>query len=174
MPKKEDSFFIRHTVTTNAALFTQEAIDLGAFVDALGMSILKVHSVSVQYQNQADPARHIQPTKQSTCKLSWQLTTQSQSSIISLGERTVFGSGHLVVGENANTDYAPTICYETEDANAQTWRNGYAIAVDQVYLGVDKSATLYNSEEVDITVLLECTVERLNKESALALALSQQ
>ena len=174
MPKKEDSFFIRHTVTTNGTTFTQEAIDLGAFVDALGMSILKVHNVSVQYQNQSNTVLPIMPATQSTSKISWQLTTQSQSAIINLGERTVFGSGHLTVGNTASTSYAPTIVYETEDVNAQDWMNGYAIAVDQVDLGVDNSATLLSSQECDVTVLLECTVERLNKESALALALSQQ
>ena len=172
---KDDSFFIRHTVRTNGTNFTQEAIDLGAFVDALGMSILKVHSVSVQYQATANADLPIMPATQSTSKITWQLTTQSQTKVVSLGDRTVFGSGHLTVGNSASNSYAPTIVYETADANAQTWRNGYAIAVDQVYLGVDNSASLLAATgECDVTVLLECTVEKLNKESALALALSQQ
>lgn len=173
MPKATTSFFIRQSVTTNGTVFAQETIDLGAYVDALGMSILSIKSISVQYANASGLAEHIQPAKQSTSKISWQLTTQSQDALVAMSDRTVFGSGNLVVGENANTDYAPTIVYETEDANPQTWVNGYPIAVEAVYLGCDMSATLLGSDQVEITVLLECTVEKLSRESALALALSQ-
>jgi hypothetical protein len=134
-----------------------------------------VHGISVQYQGTANPSLPIMPASQSTSKISWQLTTQSQDKLITLGQRTVFGSGHLTVGNTSTASYAPSIVYDTEDANPSNWRNGYAIAVDQVYLGVDVSATLLAATgQCDVTVLLECTVERLNKESALALALSQQ
>ena len=46
---RSDSFFIRATIPTNGTTFTQTSIDLGAFVDALGKTVMRIHNVSVSY-----------------------------------------------------------------------------------------------------------------------------
>ena len=44
---KSDSFFIRAQVNANNDLsFNQVGIDLGAYVDALGKSVLRIHNIA--------------------------------------------------------------------------------------------------------------------------------
>ena len=48
---KTDAFFIRSVVTGDAEV----EIDLGAFVDALGKSVLRIKSISVAIQDDNTP-----------------------------------------------------------------------------------------------------------------------
>jgi hypothetical protein len=57
--------------------------------------------------------------------------------------------------------------------NPQEWQQGYLIGVETLFLGADSSAT-WDSGDVDINVVLECTLENATQASATALALSQQ
>jgi len=45
---KSDSFFIRASVTGNGTTYAETSIDLGAFVDALGKSVLRIHNVQAR------------------------------------------------------------------------------------------------------------------------------
>ena len=45
---KTDSFFIRVEALI-ASAFDQTSVDLGAYVDALGKSVLRIHNIEVQY-----------------------------------------------------------------------------------------------------------------------------
>ena len=61
----------------------------------------------------------------------------------------------------------------TADANPQEWKNGYLIGVDTLYFAVDSSAT-WDSGDVDVSSVMECTLETATQASSTALALSQQ
>ena len=56
----------------------------------------------------------------------------------------------------------------------QLWTNGYLIAVETIYLGGEASTGWVASEDMTISIVMECTVETATKDAALALALSQQ
>ena len=62
---------------------------------------------------------------------------------------------------------------EVTDMNPQEWRNGYLIGVDTLYFAADSSAT-WDSGDVDVSIVLECTLETATQASSTALALSQQ
>jgi hypothetical protein len=51
---KSDSFFIRASTAYNGTTFAQSSIDLGAYVDALGKSVLRIHNIAVQYGTPLD------------------------------------------------------------------------------------------------------------------------
>jgi hypothetical protein len=49
---KSDSFFIRASLLVgNLGSFKQDSIDLGAYVDALGKSVLRIHNVAVTFSD---------------------------------------------------------------------------------------------------------------------------
>jgi hypothetical protein len=54
----------------------------------------------------------------------------------------------------------------------QQWTNGYLIGTEQIYLGGEASTDW--TEDVYCQIVLECTVSKLTKGAAMALALSQQ
>ena len=162
---KTDSFFIRATAAFDGINFVQESIDLGAYVDALGKSVLRIHNVAVKYGS----AIQVPDTTTNAGAVGYQLTTQSQSALVSLDDKSVIASGTYTY----STDAAGNQLYssDAQDLSPQSWRNGYLIGVEQIYLGIDQAlATSFTR----LSVVLECTVETLSQSAAMALALSQQ
>jgi hypothetical protein len=162
---RTDSFFIRASAPTDTTVFNQVAIDLGAYVDALGKSVLRIHNVQVQY-GASGSTPTVTPNSQNNS--GFQLTTQSQTALVDLDNRSVIASGRLIACGDAAGKL--DLVDETLDAGPQDYTDGYLIAVEQMYLGVDQSADVINN----VAILLECTVETMTQAAAMALALSQQ
>ena len=164
---RTDSFFIRASTPTNGTTFNQVALDLGAYVDALGKSVLRIHNISIQY---GTPMEVIGvPVAGNTSNVAFQLTTQSQSAMVDLTNRSVVSSGKLLLAA-APTAAALALVNDQLDVGPQDFTDGYLIAVEQMYLGVDQS----NNAVSQIGIVLECTVETMTQAAAMALALSQQ
>ena len=163
---KTDSFFIRASVTTqNNATFDQDNIDLGAYVDALGKSVLRIHNVAVQIVNNAT---NLPPSDGGlTSDMAWQLTTQSQSALVAATDKSVISTGALrCIAPGGEL-------YESSDVIPQEWTQGYLVGVEQIYLGALASAN-WATTDITVNIVMECTVETLSQSAAMALALSQQ
>ena len=172
MVKKSDSFFIRQTLNAGEDnTFRETPLDLGAYVDALGKSVLRIHNIAVTF---SDPnGKALEVTQGSSAAAQFQLTTQSQTDIVFSSNRAVISSGKLY-GMNmlpTQGDQYPLVSHDT-DVLPQMWTNGYLVAVDAIYLG-GQASTAWTSD-VYMSVTLECTVETMSEASAMALALSQQ
>lgn len=166
---KSDSFFIRAKTTTTLGNFEQTSIDLGAYVDALGKSVLRIHNMAVQtFPNDVEDDWSI--TANSDAKLTYQLTTQSQAGMIDATDKSVVATGGLqIINDSAN----PGITFLSQDSDIlpQEWTQGYLVGVEQIYLGAQGDPQLATA---NVVVVLECTVETLSQNAAMALALSQQ
>jgi hypothetical protein len=162
---KSDSFFIRAKVSVNGLTYAQNSIDLGAYVDALGKSVLRIHGVSVQY---GSPTQIPVAPNNDNAMTAYQLTTQSQSAMVDATDRSLISSGRLVVGTAA---VGNTSVSDMPDLSPEMFRNGYLVAVEQIYIGTDSVAQAVVDQ---VSVVLECTVETLSSSAAMALALSQQ
>ena len=163
---RTDSFFIRASVSTDTTNYNETAIDLGAYVDALGKSVLRIHNVQVQYGDAGESVGNLSPSVNTD--VSFQLTTQSQTSLVALNNRSVVASGQLAIACDAGSDLS--ILAESLDAGPQHWTDGYLIAVEQMYLGVDQGINALSQ----VSIVMECTVESMTQAAAMALALSQQ
>ena len=100
----------------------------------------------------------------------FQLTTQTQTALVSFTERSLIAAGTLSVGEANGSIVAMS---ETNDLMPQDFENGYLVAVDTIFLGIDQNIAS-DLGEVQAQLILECTVETLSQSAAMALALSQQ
>ena len=170
---KKDSFFIRHSLEVDdSGSFVQDPIDLGAFVDALGGSILRVHNLAVQFSDSAGNAAQIAAADNSAA-IQFQLTTQTQTDTVLAANKSVIASG-IVYGQNSfSTDEFPLLSHDM-DVLPQLWTNGYLVAVETIYLGGEASTGWIAGEDMTISIVMECTVEKATRESGIALALSQQ
>jgi hypothetical protein len=167
---KKNTFFIRaNTVVTNA--YGQTEIDLGAFVDALGSSVLRIHRVDVSIRDEAFPESTIIVAASGTGQITWQLSTQSNTGMVFASERDVISLGCLNFSNVDPVIQRPTWMSDAADLLPQNFASGYLVATEQIYLGAHASALSTNAS---LTVVLECSVEKLTKEGAMALALSQQ
>lgn len=172
-PKKTDSFFIRKSLEVdNSGTFVQTPIDLGAYVDALGKSVLRIHNIAVSISDDAGNAAQVQASVDSAA-VQFQLTTQTQTDTVLSSDKSVIASGIVYAVNSFTSDEFPQV-YEDMDNLPQLWSNGYLIAVDTMYLGGEGSTGWVDGENMTISIVAECTVEKLNKEAAMALALSQQ
>lgn len=169
MVKGKDSFFIRERVLCGTS-FGEVPIDLGAFVDALGESILRIHNVSIKYEGDTSP--FLSPLGSGGRRSSaWQLTTQTQSAMVSGTNKSIVSTGRFRETQDAGEQET---AFETMDINPQMWTNGYLVAVDTIYLGGIGSAGGSATANNYAAITIEASVEKLNKNAALALALSQQ
>jgi hypothetical protein len=166
---KSDSFFIRASTDFNGTVYAQSSIDLGAYVDALGKSVLRIHNIAVQYGGPlgvpASPAA-------ANIVAAFQLTTQSQGAMVNPTDKSLIASGKLCVGFDSATQTIASTA-ESLDIAPQHWTNGYLVGVEQIYLGVDQTFAMFTADE-PVSIILECTVETLSSSAAMALALSQQ
>lgn len=175
MARSTDTFFIRQSVTqVTGNGFVQQAIDLGSFVDALGKSILRIKSVSVQYTSDQGASALLAPAVDSMFASFWQLTTQSQSTIVTAEDKSVITTGQLYATEQTNTAGTYTAINETHDINPANWSDGYLVATDSIYLGGLCRGSPGNSAFPVVTIVLECEVTTMSQSAAMALALSQQ
>jgi hypothetical protein len=166
---KSDSFFIRATVTSAGGNFAQTEIPLGSYVDALGKSVLRIHNIAVQTYPTVIGQDWVVPTNTQT-NLSYQLTTQSQTALVDATNKSVVACGRLdIANDGSGTGY--TFLSQDSDILPQMWENGYLIAVEELYLGGDADAQMATGT---VTIVMECTVETLSQNAAMALALSQQ
>jgi len=163
---KTDAFFIRAKVDSNGATYAQAEIDMGSFVN-LGVSkstLLRIMSVSAQITDLS--GANLPILDAADAKISWQLTTQSQTAIITADDKSLVSSGSLVI----KTGVTPSHDY---DVNPQMWAKGYLIGVDTMFLGVQMNTAL-DSGNVTVAVVLESLLESATQANSVALALSQQ
>ena len=92
---KTDSFFIRASVTPDDdAVYTQTTVDLGAFVDALGKSVLRIINIEGEWSQGTDGDVPNGPPRMDGNTASgavWQLTTQTQNFLVPLSDKSVVG-----------------------------------------------------------------------------------
>ena len=166
MPKT-DSFFIRTTKDLgNTHTYHEKSIDLGAFVAALGKSVLRIHNIDVAFTDNTGRSNVVS----APCAAQFQLLTQSQTDIVLPSDKSVVASGRVNVDGAGSS--LPTWTGNNLDIGPQHWTNGYLVGVETMYLG--GAASTGFDGDVYCTVVMECTVETLSEKAAMALALSQQ
>ena len=172
-----DSFFIRGRVNagnTNVQGIT--TIDLGAYVDALGQAVLRIHKVAVEVADVNGGTLTLDAGLTTTASLRMALTTAYPSSALTspiLSDNSTIATGHMVVDGSGDAISAaiPASVSDDFDRMDENWTNGYLIAVDNIYLSGIASTGF--AEAVYVGIALECTVEKLDERSAIALSLSQ-
>lgn len=173
---RTDSFFIRQSLNIdNTTNFQQTSLDLGAYVDALGKAVLRIHNISIQYTDQnGAPLLITGSTNGTSAVASFQLTTQTQSSLVLAGDnKSLVASGRTNAYAFGTTGSVyPSITSDALDNAPQLWENGYLIGVETMYLGGQASTGW--TGDVFVSIVMECTSESLTQAAAMALALSQQ
>jgi hypothetical protein len=169
---KSDSFFIRASVDiNNDNNYYQDPIDLGAYVDALGKSVLRIHNAAISFTDAGGRSPELAGSD-AAAAAQFQLVTQTQNDIVLPSNKSVISSGMINCARVKSGNGVADSTSESFDNVPQLWTNGYLVAVDTIYLGGAATTTFH--EDVTVTVVLECTVETMSQAAAMALALSQQ
>ena len=174
---KSESFFIRATVTPdNSDAFVQTAIDLSSYVNALGKSILKIKAIEGEWcQGATGAIPNGAPfmTGDTADFATWQLTTQDNSGLVSLDDRTTIAKGNLWARNPDTTNHPPSQVY-SDSHLPQHYSDGFLVAVEEIYLGSRAGSNWLSTSDLTFNIVLECEVMTLTQSAAMALALSQQ
>ena len=140
--------------------------------------MIRVHNIAVQYADGTiaggiSPELPMHATAAGGGKVSWQLTTQTQTSMVSAVDKSFVAGGSLMLYGDPNSTAHGVSASQDLDFNPQEWRNGYLIAVDSMFLGAETGGTGAPGDAV-VSVVLECTLETATQASSPALALRQQ
>ena len=165
-----ESFFIRAQATSDGADFAQTTISLGIYVDVLGSAILKIHGVYPAWRNAGNEFPYDAGLNDADMAAGWQLTTQSQVALVSLTDKSVICSGGIQ--QTFSTKPVLIMTSVHEDPSVEKFTNGYLVATEDIYLGVDKNTG--SGDDFDLDMVIECSVVKMSSAKAMALALSQQ
>lgn len=170
--KKTDSFFIRASLNVeDDSTYRETSIDLGAYVDALGKSVLRIHNIAVAFTDSGGTALQVDASVDSAAA-QFQLVTQSQADTVLPSDKSVIASGIIYAQNAISSNEFPLLSHDM-DQLPQLWTNGYLVAVDTMFLGGEAS-TGWVETDIYVSITCECTVEKMDERAAMALALSQQ
>jgi hypothetical protein len=167
---KTENFFIRANVLQTGAAFKSTEIDLGSYVN-LGVSsstLLRIHAIEIQIQDVSNPFQGPY-TNDATMNIGWDLTTSSQVALVPLSNNSVVASGRYMISETTVVNMDSV----SKDMMPQTFRNGYLIGVDSLYLSTEADS-VSTAGNYEISILMEVTMEKATQANAASLALSQQ
>jgi len=168
---RSDSFFLRQTLNAeNTGVYQQTPLDLGAYVDALGKSVLRIHNIAVSYTEADGTTVTLGANDGGAAQ--FQLLTQSQTGMVLPSNRAIVSTGTLIADNNAAAAGPPQYVSHDLDVAPQHWTQGYLVAVDSMFLGGRADSAF--TTDVYISVTMECTVETMTQAAAMALSLSQQ
>lgn len=172
---KSDSFFIRFEVpvTVNATpinSYNQIPVSLGSYVDALGSAVLRIHNIEYEWLTQTNQPPQMDGNKASPA--TFQITTQSQSALVSLFDKSTVAKGMLWARNPDSADNCPAEVYNDSHA-PQHFSNGYLVAVETLYAAAQVGAD-WKDTDLKVAVVMECTIEKMSQSAAMALSLSQQ
>ena len=129
---KNESFFIRATVTPDdSATFVQTSIDLSPYVNALGKSILKIKAIEGEWcQSPSGAVPNGAPfmDAETSGEAIWQLTTQNNTALVSLDDRTTIAKGMLWAHNQDNASAPPAQVYNDSHL-PQHYSDGFLVAV---------------------------------------------
>ena len=168
----KESFFLRQTLEQTGSGFVQAEIDLGAFVNLATQSgtILRIHNVELQITDRDAPMSGPYKTD-ANLNIGWDLTTTKQTALVKLSDRSVICSGRYEIATDSNG--LVKFAQDTRDSMPQEWTNGYLIGVDTIYFS-SQADDASDGSTYDLSIVLECTSEKVSASSSRALALSQQ
>lgn len=173
--RKTDSFFIRAIVNAgNTNVLDQTTIDLGAYVDALGKAVLRIHKISCSVTDSIGGTLSMTASSSASIRMSMttaNFTASAAATAPLLSDNATICTGHYVMRNDQVTVEVAGWVSDDFDQMDEHWENGYLVAVDNIYLqGIGSTGI---NEDAYVSVCLECTVEKLDERAAIALALSQ-
>ena len=168
------TFILRAQVTLpNAGTFNQHEVDLGSFVNigTSKSSILKIHNLETQIVNTSGYPPRLPANTAGA--MAFQLTTQSQSAMVTLDDKSVIASGIHSMRNPDSAQNSPSQGVIT-DVGPQAWNEagGYLVATDSIFLSGQVDSDF--ADDALVSVAMECSIVGVSQSNATSIALSQQ
>ena len=172
---KTGTFFLRQYVDTNGTTFAEASLDISSFVNPLQGEVLRVKQAWTDWTS--DDAAPIAGTDVAAsgatagASAGGQVTTASRTGLINLTNNDLVVKNNIYahIDATANIDMIEQI----EGLNPVQFDDGYMVATDTLYFGVDQSSVDSFANNIRYSVMLECEVVKLSLADAQAVLVSQ-
>jgi hypothetical protein len=172
---RSGTFFLRKEQDTNGTTYAESSIDVSSFVNVLEGELLRVKQIWFSWTSDngdsvtgtdVRASGAVQGASAIAC-----VNTQSQTAIKGFSDNSLMGKNTLYahVDSTANIDM---ITNETS-VNPVDFDDGYLVATDGVFLGVNQNATDSWAANIRCSIMLECEIVKLSLTDAQAVLVSQ-
>ena len=179
MAKKSKSitgtFFLRQYVDLNGVTFAQTSIDISSFVNPLEGEVLKIKQSWTDWTD--DGSKPISGTDVAAsgavaqASAGGQVTTVSRTGLINLTSNDLVTKNNIYVHIDATANI--DMLEQVEGLNPVDFNDGYLVATDNLYFGIDSSDVDTWANNIRYSVMLECEVVKLSLADAQAVLVSQ-
>jgi len=182
MPAKPETFFIRGSVVPDDdATYQQTTIDLGSYVNVGDKKavIMRIHGIEGEWAAGTDASGANTPNgfpfmdASSAGAAVWQLSTQTQTGLIPLTNRSCIAKGQIWASNPIATSASPSVAY-SDSHLPQAYTGGYLVATDNIFLGAYAGSAWAETSNLTFNMQLEVSLEAVTQSNAVSLALSQQ
>ena len=168
---KTGKFYLRKEQDTDGTNFNQGELDVSSFVNPLQGEVINVTRVWFEWTSDnggsiqgADIGVNTGASAMAT------LSSESATAIKGFTSNALFAKNQIYAHTTASK-----IDFMTQDdgLNPYEWDEGYLIATDAIYMGVDQNDVDSFANNIRCSAILECEVVKLSIEDAQAVLVSQ-
>jgi len=169
------SFFLRQYVDLNGVTFNETTIDISSYVNVLDGHVLRVKRAWSEWTS--DDAKPITGTdiaaSGATAGASavGQVTTETRTGSLNLTNSNIMLKNQIYahIDATANIDFLQ----EDEGLNPMDFEDGYLVATEGLFFGIDSNDTDTWASNIRFSVMLECEIVKLSLSDAQAVLVSQ-
>jgi len=172
---KTGTFFLRQYIDMNGTTFAQASLDISSFVNPLQGEVLKIKQSWTDWTS--DDAKPISGTDIAAsgavagASAGGQVTTASRTGLLNITNNDLVTKNNIYahIDATANID----MLEQVEGLNPIDFDDGYMVATDTLYFGIDSSDVDTWANNIRYSVMLECEVVKLSLSDAQAVLVSQ-
>jgi len=158
---KQDTFFLRDTVTSSTTDYVSSNIDITGYVDVPRGRVLVVDNAYITFST--DAGGPIIPTDLASSgtagkQMGAQACSEIQTGLVQMSNNSLMTRTNLYV--SMGVAGIITLAEQTDSLNPTTFRNGFIIPTNQIHCGIDTSYA-WNGE-ITVGFLFEVHTERLS------------
>ena len=168
---RSGTFFLRKEQDTDGTDYIEGSIDVSSFVNVLEGELLRIKQVWFSWtSDQGGPVLGADLGASKGCSAVGCVTTETQTAVSGFTRNSLVGKNTLYAHTDSNTDI-DMITNETS-VNPVDFDDGYLVATDGIFLGVNQSADSFASD-IRCSIMLECEIVKLSLTDAQAVLVSQ-
>jgi len=158
---KNDTFFLRTTLTSSGTTYVSDNIDISAYTDPSRGRVLVVDNAYITYSTDGQgpiiPA-DVVASGTGGKAMGAQVCSEKQTSLVEMKDNSLFARSNVYAA--VGTAGIMTFLTMTDALNPTTFESGFIIPTDNIHCGID-TGSAWNGE-LDVGFLFEVHTEKLS------------
>jgi len=158
---KNDTFFLRTTLTSSGTSYVSDNIDISAYTDPARGRVLVVDNAYITYSTDGQGpivAADVVASGTGGKAMGAQVCSEKQTSLVEMSNNSLFSRSNVYA--TVATAGMITWLEMTDSLNPTTYESGFIIPTDAIHCGIDTGSAW--AAELDVGFLFEVHTEKLS------------